>query len=247
MTHKTKGIILRAVKYGETSLIVTILTELFGLQSYIVSGIRTSKKGGSKAAMFQPSAILDLDVYHNEHKGLNRIRDASWSVLYKNIFNDIIKNSVALFMVELMIKTIKQPESDPDLFYFCEDCLKELDNAPSSVTANMPLYFCLQLPHFFGLKIESASTISDPDQFFLDFLEGRFSFVRPEHNHYMQGENAVATAELLKVMHPHELSQFNLNQFRRRELLKNYLEYYSLHLPEFGKLKTLEIMNEVLG
>lgn len=29
--HKTKGIVLGTVKYGETSIIVTIFTELFGL------------------------------------------------------------------------------------------------------------------------------------------------------------------------------------------------------------------------
>ena len=47
MVHKTKGIVLRTVKYGETSVIVTILTELFGLQSYLVNGVRTSSgKGG---------------------------------------------------------------------------------------------------------------------------------------------------------------------------------------------------------
>ncbi|NBO56051.1 MAG: DNA repair protein RecO, partial [Actinobacteria bacterium] len=40
--HKTKGLVLRAVKYGDTSLVVTVFTELFGLQSYIVSGVRKS-------------------------------------------------------------------------------------------------------------------------------------------------------------------------------------------------------------
>jgi hypothetical protein len=61
MVHKTKGIILRTVKYGETSLVATIFTEQFGLQSYLVNGVRTAtKKGTAKANLFQPSAILDL-------------------------------------------------------------------------------------------------------------------------------------------------------------------------------------------
>ncbi|MBS1655487.1 MAG: recombination protein O N-terminal domain-containing protein, partial [Bacteroidetes bacterium] len=62
--HKTKGIVLRTVKYGETSVIVTIYTELFGIQSYLVNGVRvSSKKGSGKANLFQPSAILDMVVY----------------------------------------------------------------------------------------------------------------------------------------------------------------------------------------
>ena len=60
MIHKTKGIVLRAVKYGETSLVVTIFTELFGLQSYLVNGVRTpTKKGTAKANLFQPAAMLE--------------------------------------------------------------------------------------------------------------------------------------------------------------------------------------------
>ena len=49
MTHKTKGIVLRTVKYGETSLVAIILTELFGVQTYMVNGVRTSKKTSAKA------------------------------------------------------------------------------------------------------------------------------------------------------------------------------------------------------
>jgi DNA repair protein RecO (recombination protein O) len=81
--HKTRGIVLRTVKYGETSIIVTIFTELFGVQSYLVNGVRTStKKGSGKASMFQPAAILELVVYHNELKHLNRIKEFKWAVMY---------------------------------------------------------------------------------------------------------------------------------------------------------------------
>src|ERR1044072_9918003 len=96
--HNTKGIVLRTVKYGETSVIVTIFTELFGLQSYIVNGVRSStKKGSGKANLFQPSAILDLVVYHNELKNLNRIKEFKWDHLYNHILSDVKKNAVALF------------------------------------------------------------------------------------------------------------------------------------------------------
>jgi DNA repair protein RecO (recombination protein O) len=85
--HKTKGIVLRVVKYGETSLVVTIFTELFGVQSYMVNGVRTStKKGTGKANLFQPTAILDLIVYHNELKHLNRIREFKWHYMYPAYF-----------------------------------------------------------------------------------------------------------------------------------------------------------------
>jgi DNA repair protein RecO (recombination protein O) len=108
--HHTKGIVLRTVKYGETSVIVTIFTELFGIQSYLVNGVRTaSKKGSGKANLFQPTSILDMVVYHNELKQLQRIKEFRWSFLYQHILSDVRKNAVALFTVELLTKCLKQP------------------------------------------------------------------------------------------------------------------------------------------
>ncbi|RYY58318.1 MAG: DNA repair protein RecO, partial [Chitinophagaceae bacterium] len=110
MLHKTKGIVLRTVKYGESSLIVTAFTELFGLQSYIVNSVRkASAKGGSKAAYFQPASQLDLVVYHQPGRNLNRIREFKWSFLYQHVLSDIFKNAVAQFLIELLHKSLKEP------------------------------------------------------------------------------------------------------------------------------------------
>src|SRR5689334_1170326 len=130
MLHKTKGIVLKTVKYGETSLVVSIYTELFGIQTYMVNGVRSSsKKGMGRANLFQPSSILDLVIYNNELKNLQRLKEYKWSALYESIFFDISKASVALFMVELLQKLIKQPETNPALFYFIEDAFLHLDHA----------------------------------------------------------------------------------------------------------------------
>ena len=68
MNHTTHGIILRTVKYGETSIIASVFTEIFGVQSYIVNGVRvSSKKGAGKANLFQPAAILDLANMRSRH------------------------------------------------------------------------------------------------------------------------------------------------------------------------------------
>src|SRR5688572_22833392 len=98
MTHKTKGIVLKTVKYGETSLVVTVFTELFGVQTYMVNGVRSAKRVGSKAILFQPAAILDMEVYHNEQRAMQRIKECTWSVVYQHILSQVVKNSIALYM-----------------------------------------------------------------------------------------------------------------------------------------------------
>ena len=243
--HKTKGIVLRAVKYGETSLIVTMFTELFGLQSYLVNGVRTStKKGSGKANLFQPTAILDLVVYHNELKHLNRIKEFKWSYLYQHIFSDVPKNAVALFMIELLTKCLKQPEANPELFEFCEDAFIHLDESTGPVMANFPLFFALHLPVFFGFRI--TDEYSDKNSI-VDLQEGMFVPGRPDHFHFLEGKQAEVTSELLKMMQPEELEQLKLNHDFRRQLLFAYETYYALHIHDFGTMKTLPVLREVLG
>ncbi len=174
MIYKTRGVVLRTIKYGETSVVVNIFTALFGVQAYLVNGIRTQKRSGNKAAMFQPGAILDMEVYHNEQKAMQRIRECSWAFLYEHILSDVVKNSIALYMVELLYKTLKQPEAHADLFNFCEDALIQLDSADNSVAANFPLYFSLHLANFFGFKISNNRLDPAEENIYLDLLERNF-------------------------------------------------------------------------
>jgi DNA repair protein RecO (recombination protein O) len=243
--HKTKGLVLRTVKYGETSIIVTIFTELFGVQTYLVNGVRSSsKKGTGKAGLFQPAALLDLVVYHNELKQLNRIKEFRWATLYQTVFSDVPKNAVALFMVELLTKCLRQPEGNPDLFQFTEDCFLQLDQSKGTVMANLPLFFALHLPVHFGFRM--TDNHSD-DETYLDLKEGQFSMEHPGHPYFLEGMQAAVTSQLLKVMIPDELEQIRLHHDFRRNLLHQFELYYALHIPDFGTLKTLPVLREVLG
>ena len=244
MTHKTKGIVLRAIKYGETSLVVTVFTELFGVQAYLVNGVRTAKKAGAKAALYQPGAILEMEVYHNDLRSMHRIKEANWAFLYQHILSNVVKNSITLYMMELLYKTLKQPEENTDLFYFCEDALQQLDAAPNKIAANFALYFTLHLTHFFGFRINDPES---EDPLYLDMEEGNFTDHQPIHSFFLEGENVSLTAELLKIMQPHELDQLKLHHDKRRELLLKYQQYYALHIQDFGQMKTLSVLFELFS
>lgn len=237
---------LRSIKYGETSLVVTIFTELFGSQTYMVNGARSAKKTGNKAVMYQPGAILQLQVYHNELKAMHRIKEAGWEVLYKHIFSDVIKNSIVLFMIELLHKVVRQPEINNDLFYFCEDCLKHVDEGNAKVAANMPVFFAIHLTHFLGLKINEDFKNST-GEIYLDLVEGNFTDAAPVHGNYLPPEDALITLEILRTQHPEELAGLSLNQQKRRQLIMQYMNFYTWHIPDFGQMKTLKILGELLS
>ena len=245
VTHKTKGIVLRAVKYGETSLIIAIYTEIFGLQSYLVNGVRKSTaKGAGRANILQPAALLDLVVYQNPIKNLQRIKEFRYALVYHHIFFDVFKNSVALFMVELLMKILKQPEPNPDLFYFVEDAFQVLDQSEESVVANFPLFFCLHLAGFFGLRIQD--NYSESNQY-LDLAEGIFVTEVPQHSVYLSPPLSFHASQLLKVMHPDELVQMHLNQETRRSLMQAFLNFYSFHVADFGQMKTIPVLQMVFS
>ncbi|HEU5365716.1 MAG TPA: DNA repair protein RecO [Hanamia sp.] len=242
MIHSTKGIVLRTVKYGETSVIASIFTELFGIQSYMVNGVRTSGIT-SKAHFFQPASILEMQVYHNELKNLQRIKDLKWAHLYKNIFSDVTKNSVALFMVELLQKNLKQPETNEDLFHFCEDSFLILDIADTAITANFPIYFAIHLAQILGFRL--LDNYSERNHIF-NLAEGNFSDEKPATDQ-LSVEISFYISEFLKTIQPEDLREIKMNRNTRMAILKSLESYYSWHVSEFGTMKTLGVLSEVLS
>ena len=242
LIHSTNGIVLRTIKYGETSVVASIFTELFGIQSYIVNGVRTSGKT-SKAHFFQPASMLEMQVYHNDLKNLQRIKDLKWAHLYKNIFSDVIKNSVALFMVELLQKTLKQPETNENLFHLCEDAFLHLDVAEKEITANFAVYFSIRIAQISGFSLqnnysEKKNIFSIKDGNFVEENSAEMEFITPQLSRDF--------SEMLKAIHPNDLSEIKMNGKTRSSMLKIMESFYAWHIPEFGKMKTLNVLSAIL-
>lgn len=242
MIHATRGIVLRTIKYGETSIISTIFTETFGIQSYLINGVRTNAKN-SKAHYFQPASLLDLQVYHNELKNLQRIKEVKWSFLYKTLWSSILGNAVALYMVELLANSLKQPQEHIDLFQFSEDAFIQLDESEENIIANFPIYFALQLAPFLGFQL--IDNYSEERNCF-NVVEGDFSpeFTKGEVVQ-LSKENSLIISEMLKVRHPAHLNEVKMNRNKRKSILKDLETYYLWHVPGFSSLKTLMVLHEV--
>src|SRR5690348_13964376 len=126
MLHKTRGIVFRFTKYGETSIIVNIFTELFGLQGYIVNGVR-SKSNKSKIALYQPLTLLDMVVYNRVNANLNRIKEVKCLQPFQSISMDIKKSAIAIFINEVLNKTLKEESHAQEVFEFLFHTVSTLD------------------------------------------------------------------------------------------------------------------------
>lgn len=242
--YTTKGIVLRTIKYGETSIITTVYTELFGLQSYIVKGVRKhAHKATFKANYFQPSALLEMEVYNNPHKQLQFLRNYSWSKVYKNIFSSVVSNSVAIFIVELLYNSLKHPEANTKLFQFVEEALINTDSGNKKIISNIPIYFILQLCNHLGFKIQGSYSIKTP---IIDLKEGLFTTEMPNHTYYITDTKALIISTLQAITKFSSLEDIQLNRTPKKELLQSMLQYFAIHIFDFGSLKSYQILQEIL-
>jgi DNA repair protein RecO (recombination protein O) len=243
MLHKTRGIVLRTIKYGDTSLIVSMFTELFGVQSYIVNGVRSSKPKAAKGNLLQPGNILELVVYHNEIKNLQRISEFKLGYIYSAVHYNVVKNTVALYMIELLQKCLKQPEQHLDLYYFTENTLQLLDVSALPIVANLPLYFTLKLGEHLGFRLNGRFSEYTP---YLDLLEGTFSDLPPHHPDHLDPTSSELTDQLFQCTTVQHLADITMNKERRRKLLYAYLDFFRLHLPDFTEMHSPPILHEIL-
>lgn len=228
MLYKTKGIVLGYIKYRETSIIVKIYTELFGLQTYIVNGIR-SAKSRQKIALYQPLTQLDLVVYHKHNADINRISEYKCSSQYVSIPFDIRKSTLAIFLTEILNKALKEESEDSELFHFIVDSLFVLDHLDHNFES-FHIQFMCKLSSFLGFSILSAEEV--------------FSQV---HLHVNHKTLAVVEKQLLDELIRVSYQDAPITRGAiRRDLLEILIKFYKLHIASFGEIKSLSILAEIL-
>jgi DNA repair protein RecO (recombination protein O) len=243
MVHQTKGIVLRTVKYGETSIICSVFTELLGLQSYMVKGVRSAKARSRKANPLFSSSILDMVVYHQPLKNLQMIKEYQPAVLYQTIHEDVIKNGVALFAIEMVTQLLAAHDPQPELFTFTEQFLLSLDAGAHHEIANFPLYFLIQSGRISGYHISGHYSDLTP---FSDVHEGRFSKSMSYFPPFIEGNDAALMSVLNDANSLESISAINMSGAERKRMLQHFLAFLQLHVPHFRELKSLPILSAIL-
>ncbi len=242
MLFKTEGIVLHTVRYGETSVVVRIFTELFGVESYLVNGVRTSGRKQGRANLLRPAHILEMVVYHRDHKNLQRISDFRSAYLYQHLYSNMVKNAIALYVSELLYRSLTEPEPNPELFYFAKEVLQWMDRQQAPQLGLLPLYFTLRTAELLGFKIFGSYREAMP---FVDLKEGRFVSERPA-SFFLENREAFNTGRLLEIKDLNDLPLIKIPVLIRNNLLTAYLEFLKFHLPDFYDLRSPGILKEVL-
>lgn len=228
MLHKTKGIVINFIPYRETSIIAKIYTEEFGIQTYIENGVRSSR-GKNRMALFQPATLLDLVVYMNPKKSIQRISEIKCSNPYETLPYDILKSSIALFIVEILHKTLSEEDGNKPLFNFLWHTLIDLDGVNTGFE-NIHLQFLINFAFYLGFAPQTAKEIAS--QF-------RESGILIE----LSVENRQRLDQLIRGDDPAEVK---VARNQRNELLNTLLDFYRLHVENLSEIKSLTVLREVL-
>ena len=236
MLVKTKGIVLNTIKYSDSSIICRIFTEEYGLLSFIIHGVR-KRKARYSASFFQAFTILQIDLNYKARSGLQNIREVSIAQHTTKLHSDIRKSTVALFLSEILYKSLREEEQDKALFEFLRLSIDFLNSVESSF-ANFHLIFLLQLSKYLGFY-PSASINEE----FFNMQSGSFD-TQISHEHFLDSEESQILKKLMKTSF-FERENLKIENLQRRKILSKLIEYYQIHIPGMGKISSREVLESV--
>jgi DNA repair protein RecO (recombination protein O) len=235
MLAATDGILLQLVRHTDRQNIIRVYTRRFGMMSLLVAAGRKKK---SSAPPFHPMLPVDLQITLRENRSLCRLNEMHVLHPLQLLLSSPVKTAQALLLAEVILKSVKEEESNETLFDFILNALLMLDQHQAGMP-DFHLRFILDLSKFLGFFPDS--NYSEKACWF-SISEGTFT-EQPTGNCF-DATSGRALASLLECSYS-DLSQLRFNGLIRRALLRDLLRYYQWHLHSAKDFKTPAVL-EVL-
>jgi len=240
MIATTKGIVLHHIRYTDSSVIAKIYTERFGLQSYLVRGVGQGKRN-KKAGLMQPLSLVELTARQKEDGGLSTVRDIRMYSPYQELQSNVIKCTVALFIAEVLYKTLQEDTASPSLYTYLEGALQLLDLEKHE--PNFHLWFLMRYSRHLGF--EPSAPEEEGMQFF-DLREGRFTLTPPLHPDYAEKPETKAVLTLLGTNFD-AIGGCIASASVRKSTLEVILRYFRFHLEGMREIQSHKVLQTVLN
>lgn len=234
MPEKTNGIVLKYIRYGESSAVCKIFTRSFGLKSFMLKGAIKKKSG--KQSVLQPFTPVEVTFRMKESNQLQYLHGIARSLSIKSIPFDIRKSTICIFLDEVLYNTLSEDYVNEDLFDFVERFIQLLDL--SEKPENYHLFFLVRLTRFYGFP---PQTKEDGDYF--NLAEGGFI------NHLsgvaaLDKKESLALRQLINT-NADQLEDVRMSVETRQALLRGMMEYFKLHLGNWKPVRSLEVFDTV--
>jgi len=191
-------------------------------------------------ACFQALSLLDAVAYHNPEKDIQRLKEYHLSVPLQNLAFDVHKNAIAMFMGEVVYKTVREQEPNEQLFHFLRQSVLELENIREGA-ANYHLYFLARLAAYLGF---ASGNDYKPEYTYFDIFSGEFTTIRPKHELFFDAEQAALFGRLLKA-EISDLPNIGLHHSQRSAFVNNMLRFYEHHFDALSPIRSWTVLSEV--
>lgn len=235
MIEKSEGLVIRTIKYSESTLIAKIFTRQHGLLSFFIPGARSGKKT-ALGNILQPTHYLLLDYNYQSNKNLLHIKECRLGQIHYTLMTDFVRKSIAIFYIEVLSKCIHEGEINTSLFDFMKYEYEILDTSTSNASLSLSphrflLGLAMQLGFYPHIDTEGAY-FHLSEGVFVHYADGSYTLDANSSNHLRQ---ILSGAELTISFVP------------RKILLQHLLSYFQLHIPGFGAIQSVEILHEILS
>ena len=237
MIRKTRGIVLHTTRYGESSLVAHCYTEQYGRQSYMIKGVRKSKKQ-NRSNLFQPLFILDFEVFHKDSREIQLVKEVSRAMPLNSLPFDMVKSAQAIFMAEVIYRVVREEESNPMLAQFLISSIQYLD-ALENASPDFHILFMFKLSRHLGFYPQNNF---GEERIFFNLASGLFI------SHYNDPELHLDEVSS-KLWHRYMSSEYqsvknsDFNGSQRKLVLDNLVRFYKLHVAGMGEIRSLEVLH----
>ena len=237
MIRKTRGIVLHTTRYGESSLVVHCYTEEFGRQSYMIKGVRKSRKQ-NRSNLFQPLFLLDFEVYHKDSREIQLVKEATRSIPLNSIPFDVTKSTQAIFIAEVLYRVVKEEEQNPMLSHFLVNSIKYLD-ALGDPSPDFHIIFLFQLSRYLGFYPQKNF---NKDHKFFDLVSGQFRTYQSDPEVQL-GESDSSLWHKYMQLDFQSIKETEFNSTQRKIILDHLVRYFKLHVEGMGEIRSLEVLH----
>lgn len=240
MLIKTRGIVFRQVKYGESSFVLDIFTEEQGLKSFMVHGVRKSKPAVAPA-LVQVMSLVEVVAYDKRTTTLAKVKEMKSAWPFRQLPFSVAKSAIGQFVLEVTRSALRESEAHQELFDFIFSALIHLDESDKGL-ALFPLIYLLELGRLIGFQIQPAP---ESGAWYFDLQEGIFLREAPYHRYYLEPELS-ATLDQVMQLNLESSHEIRIPKASRMELLEHLLLFYRLHLEQFGPIHSHHILSVIL-
>ena len=113
-----------------------LYTRSHGRMTYLVYGLHSAKKRAAKA-LLEPMSLIRIEADLQDNRSLGQLRECEAAYVPKQLLFDARRRCIALFIAEMVYRTVPHPLRDEELFAFLEQTVRDLDACPDPQNAHL--------------------------------------------------------------------------------------------------------------